>query len=111
MPTRRVQALPYEVTEAARKLGEKIQLARIRRRMTQDELAKASGISRKTVYAIESGSSATAVGTLFSVLWKLGLLDSAAALADPEQDEHGKVLEAANQPQRVRHSTRIDNDF
>lgn len=79
--------------------------------MTQDELAKACGITRKTLYAIERGSSATAVGTLFSVLWKLGLLDSAAALADPERDEHGKVLEAANQPQRVRHSTQIDNDF
>jgi transcriptional regulator with XRE-family HTH domain len=79
--------------------------------MTQEELAVACGITRKTLYAIEKGSSATTVGTLFSVLWKLGLLESAEELADPDRDDHGKILEAAHLPKRVRHPTEIDNDF
>lgn len=32
------------------------------------------------------------------------------AVADPDTDEHGKILEAARRPQRVRVST-PDNDF
>jgi hypothetical protein len=32
-------------------------------------------------------------------------------VADPDNDEHGKIMEAARQPQRVRHQTTIDNDF
>lgn len=108
---RLVSTIPYEVAQASRKLGERVRLARIRRRMTQEELAAACGITRKTLYAIEKGSSATTVGTLFSVLWKLGLLESTAELAHPDHDEHGKVLEAARQPKRVRQSTKIDNDF
>jgi DNA-binding XRE family transcriptional regulator len=111
LPLRLVSTVPYEVAQASRKLGERVRLARIRRRMTQEELAAACGITRKTLYAIEKGSSATTVGTLFSVLWKLGLLESAAELADPDHDEHGKVLESARQPKRVRQSTKIDNDF
>jgi DNA-binding XRE family transcriptional regulator len=102
---------PFEVVSAARQVGEKVRTARTRRRMTQDELATACGITRKTLYALESGSPGTTLGTLFSVLWKLGLLDSAGELASPEHDEHGKVLEAARQPKRVRNPTTLNNDF
>ena len=45
------------------------------------------------------------------MLWKLGLLGTAAALADPDTDEHGRILEAARRPQRVRQSAVVDNDF
>ena len=41
----------------------------------------------------------------------LGLLGTAAALADPDTDEHGRILEAARRPQRVRQSAVVDNDF
>lgn len=103
--------LPFEVSEALLRLGENIRLARLRRRMSQDELAQKCHISRKTLYAFENGSAGVSAGTLFSVLWTLGLLSSSAALADPDKDVHGKTLEAARQPKRVRHSTLLDNDF
>ena len=61
--------------------------------------------------AIESGSVGISVGTLFSVLWALELLRSASHLADPEADEHGKVLEAARLPKRIRIPVETDNDF
>jgi len=103
--------LPLEVTTAGKQLGENIRLARVRRRMSQDELAKASNITRKTLYALENGKSSTTMATVFSVLWKLGLLGTSSALANPDADEHGKILEAAHRSKRVRPLTENDNDF
>ena len=109
MPT--TATLPLEVTAAASQLGQNIRLARIRRRMSQEELALACGITRKTLYALEKGSPASALGTVFTVFWKLGLLSTATALANPDTDEHGRILEAARRPKRVRQSSAPDNDF
>jgi len=53
---RLVSTVPCEVAQASRKLGERLRLARIRRRMTQEELAAACGITRKTLDAIKKGS-------------------------------------------------------
>jgi DNA-binding XRE family transcriptional regulator len=103
--------LPLEVTAAVQRLGENVRLARVRRRLSQDELAQACGITRKTLYALEKGVPGTTVATAFAVLWKLGLLGTAVALADPDADEHGKILEAARRPQRVRNPVDSDNDF
>lgn len=100
-----------EVMSAVQRLGEDIRLARVRRRLSQEELAQACSITRKTLYALEKGAPSTTLGTAFTVLWKLGLLNSATALADPEADEHGKILEAARRPKRVRHPVDSDNDF
>jgi transcriptional regulator with XRE-family HTH domain len=102
--------LPLEVRKTVDELGQRIRTARIRRRMSQDELAQASGIGRRTLYRIESGEPGIALGTLLAVLWKLGLLDSVNGVANPDEDEHGKILEAAQRPQRVR-ATTPDNDF
>ena len=102
---------PLEVTTTVQRLGEHIRQARIRRHMSQEELAQACDITRKTLYALERGNPGTTVGTVFAVLWKLGLLSTAAALADPDTDEHGKILEAARRPNRVRQSVDSDNDF
>ena len=108
MPT---TTIPLEVTSATQRLGENIRLARVRRRLSQEELALACGITRKTIYALEKGAPGASVTTAFTVLWKLGLLGTAAALADPDADEHGKILEAARRPKRVRNPVDIDNDF
>jgi DNA-binding XRE family transcriptional regulator len=106
-----ITTIPLEVTSATRLLGENVRLARVRRRLSQEELALACGITRKTLYALEKGTSGASVATAFTVLWKLGLLSTAAALADPDADEHGKILEAARRPKRVRNPVDSDNDF
>lgn len=103
--------LPLEVTTAVQSLGENVRLARVRRRLSQEELALACGITRKTLYALEKGASGASVATVFTVLWKLGLLSTAASLADPDADEHGMILEAARRPKRVRNPVDGDNDF
>jgi transcriptional regulator with XRE-family HTH domain len=102
---------PREVSTALKHLGENIRLARVRRRLSQDELAASCGITRKTLYALEIGTPGATVATVFTVLWKLGLLRTATALADPDADEHGKILEAARRPKRVRQAAAADNDF
>lgn len=102
--------LPVEVQQSVRQLGEHIRTARLRRLLSTEELAQACGIGRRTLYRIENGEPGVAVGTLLAILWKLGLLDTVRAVADPDTDEHGKILEAARRPQRVRASA-PDNDF
>jgi DNA-binding XRE family transcriptional regulator len=102
---------PLEVMSATQRLGENIRLARVRRRLSQEDLAQACGITRKTLYVLEKGAPGATISTAFTVLWKLGLLNTAVALADPDTDEHGKILEAARRPRRVRQPVDSDNDF
>lgn len=102
--------LPREVLTHLEELGQRVRTARVRRRMSTADLAQACGIGRRTLYRIESGEPGIALGTFMSVLWKLGLLDSLAGVANPDTDDHGKILEAATRPQRVRTAV-PDNDF
>lgn len=102
---------PFEVTSALKTLGSNIKVARSRRRILQEELARKCGITRKTLWSLEQGEGGVSMATLFTVLWTLGLLDSAKAIASPDNDEHGKILEAARQKQRIREPISNDNDF
>ena len=104
------EQLPHEVLKQLEELGQRVRVARVRRRMSTEDLAQACGIGRRTLYRIESGEPGIALGTFMSVLWKLGLLDTLRGIADPDTDDHGKILEAASRPQRVRASA-PDNDF
>lgn len=54
-------------------LGEHIQLARLRRRLSAEQIAERTGISRNTVYNIEQGSPTVAIGSYLQVLFVLGL--------------------------------------
>jgi DNA-binding XRE family transcriptional regulator len=102
--------LPREVLKHLEELGVRVRTARVRRRMSTEDLAQACAISRRTLYRIESGEHGIALGTFLSVLWTLGLLDTIHGVANPDTDDHGKTLEAASRPQRVRAPT-SDNDF
>lgn len=101
---------PYEVRTAIRELGMNLRVARKRRRMLQGDLAQKAGVGEKTIRRLEKGDEGVSVGNVLSVLWALGLLQTARALANPDTDEHGKTLELARLPERVRESA-PDNDF
>lgn len=66
-------------------LGEHIQLARLRRKFSAEQVAARAGISRKTVYNIEQGSPTVAIGSYLQVLFVLGLEKdlSMVAASDP----------------------------
>lgn len=102
--------LPREVLKHLDELGQRVRTARVRRRIGTDALAHACGIGRRTLYRIETGEPGVALGSLLSVLWKLGLLDTVGGVANPDTDDHGKILEAAARPKRVR-ALGSDNDF
>jgi ribosome-binding protein aMBF1 (putative translation factor) len=105
-------AVPYEVQQSLRKLGSDIKTARLRRRLGQPELAAAAGVSARTVRRLESGDDGVAVGSVLAVLWGLGLLSTVQAVANPDQDDHGKILEQSRLPKRVRQrALELDNDF
>ena len=104
---------PLEVSQTLVALGGRIRIARMRRQLSQEELAQACGIARRTLFSIETGAPGIAIGLICTVLWKLGLLATTRGLADPDADEHGKILEAARLGKRVRRPEQAaeDNDF
>jgi transcriptional regulator with XRE-family HTH domain len=104
------ERLPREVLKHLEELGQRVRIARVRRRLSTEDLAQACGITRRTLYRVENGEPGIALGIFLSVLWKLSLLDTLRAVANPDTDDHGKILEAASRPKRV-HAPISDNDF
>jgi transcriptional regulator with XRE-family HTH domain len=68
-----------------RQLGERIQLARLRRKLSSAQMAERTGLSRKTIFNIEQGSPTVALGSYLQVLFVLGLEKDliGVAAADP----------------------------
>ena len=54
-------------------LGEEVRAARRKARLSQDELAELSGISRRPIYLLESGKGAVRLNILLRILDALGL--------------------------------------
>jgi transcriptional regulator with XRE-family HTH domain len=105
------EPLPREVRTCLEGLGQRVKTARVRRGLSTEDFAQECGIGRRSLYRIETGEPGVALGTFLSVLWKLGLLESVQGVAHPDDDEHGKILEAARRPERVRSHVAQDNDF
>jgi transcriptional regulator with XRE-family HTH domain len=85
----------------ARDLGERIRVARLRRRLTVTEMAERMDVSRPTLNRLERGDLSVGLGVLMRALGVLGLeqdLDAVAA-----NDELGRRLaDAASTPRRRR---------
>jgi len=56
-------------------LGRRIRLARLRRNLSQDDLAYRTGVTRKTYMALEQGKETVNIGLLAKVLTVLGYPD------------------------------------
>ena len=73
---------------SARDLALVVRERRRRRDMTQEELARASGVSRRWLADLESGKPGAEVGLVLRTLAALGLvLDAQPARADVDLDE------------------------
>jgi transcriptional regulator with XRE-family HTH domain len=106
------ETAPFAVRDGALRLGERLALARKRRRLTLRELAAKAGISYDTARAAEAGNLQTGLGAYLAMLWAMGLESEINSFLDPDRDETGKQLEIARQPRRVAHRrTRHDDDF
>lgn len=73
-----------------KQLGENIKLARLRRRISSEQIAQRANISRSTLWMIENGSPAVAMGSYCQVLFVVGLDNDLLKVA--AEDELGKKL-------------------
>lgn len=94
--------LPIPALRALRKLGQDINDARRRRRITIELMAERAGLSKATITKIEKGDPTASMGAYSAVLFVLGLTDRLNQLADSSCDLIGRQLEEEKLPQRVR---------
>ncbi|MGK0455852.1 MAG: transcriptional regulator with XRE-family HTH domain [Zhongshania aliphaticivorans] len=88
--SRSIQLLPKHQRRFLQ-FGERLKLARLRRRLSAELLAERAGISRATLYKIEGGEPNVAMGSYFQVLRVLGLEDDFEQLAN--DDAMGRKLQ------------------
>jgi transcriptional regulator with XRE-family HTH domain len=85
-------------------LGERLRLARLRRKLSIEIACQRAGISRMTLFRAEAGSAAIALGTLLRILSVMGLERDLEALAC--DDKAGRLLQDQALPLRRRRRAR-----
>ena len=76
-------------------MGEQIKLARLRRDLSAELVAERAGISRTSLWKVESGSPAVAIGIYAAVLHALGGMDTDLLLI-AKDDELGRQKQDLN---------------
>lgn len=93
-----------KLTQIIQVMGENIQFARLRCKMSASQLAERTGISRKTLYNIEHGVATVAMGRHLQVLFVLGFEKDLWEVA--ANDLLGRKLQDAG-IQRVKRAPKI----
>lgn len=105
------QSPPYAVEKTLKELGQNIRTARLRRKLSMEELAERIGITRLVMADIENGKPTTAIAAYLGALWALGLIKQMEDVAHPDKDLEGKTLEAARSPKTAPKRKALDDDF
>lgn len=74
--------------------GGNIKLARLRRKLSAEQVSERAGIARSTLWLIEKGTSSVAMGTYLQVLFVLGLEKDLLNMA--ADDKFGRKLQDAS---------------
>lgn len=106
-----IEAPPYEVEQATRRLGQNLRTARLRRNMTIEQVAQKIGTGPRAVMDAEKGKLTTGIAVYTALLWAYGLLRPMDELAAPAGDSEGLALERLSGRTRARASEGLDNDF
>ena len=97
-----IPKLPIPVQKALRKLGQDINDARRRRRITMELMSERAAISRSTLTKIEKGDPSVSLAGYASVIFVLGMTERLGELIDANHDLIGRGLEEENLPKRIR---------
>src|SRR5437867_12585290 len=95
-----LQAPPYAVEQALKRLGDNLRTARIRRLYTIEEVAQKIGTGPRAVMDAEKGKASTGIGVYTALLWAYDLLQPFQDLANPAQDEEGLTLSGTREKTR-----------
>ena len=85
-PSLALNSLPPEVLVSLQTLGERLAVARLRRKESQRQWASRLGVSVPTLIRLEKGDPSVSMGVYASALWLLGLADGLGDLAEPGKD-------------------------
>ena len=94
--------LPSRVEYVLEKLGNDINCARRRRRISKAVMAQRAGITINTLTKVEEGSAGTSMAAWASILFILGLEENLKDLCDLKNDETGMMLADEELPKRIR---------
>jgi transcriptional regulator with XRE-family HTH domain len=103
--------MPAAVEEVLIQLGNSVRIARLRRKLSREQLSERIGISRHVLADVEKGKPTTAIAAYLGALWALGLLAEMRKVAHPDRDEEGKILERARSPKTAPKRRVIEDDF
>jgi len=113
MPARNplLAAPPYQVDQALKTFGANLRTARLRRNMSIEDVAAKIGVGRHVVADAEKGKPSTGIAIYAGLLWAFGLTEQLAHVADPDEDEEGRLLAKGRERLHARTPKVLDNDF
>ena len=104
MKAKRAKLLPKE-KRILETVGENIKLARLRRKLTTEQVSKRANIGRSTLWHVEKGSEHISIGIILQVLSVLGLAQDLKNIA--EDDLLGRKLQDAKLTTKKRGPKKI----
>ena len=82
-----------KLSKILEEMGENMKLARLRRKLTAEQVAERAGISRSTLWQAEKGLASVSLGTYAQILFVLGLEKDLQQIA--KDDVLGRKLQDA----------------
>lgn len=107
-----LNAPPYAVESAIKRLGADLKIARLRRNLTVSDVAEKIGTGPRAVTDAEKGKPSAAIATYTALLWAFDLLKQLEPVADPADDKEGSALALSRERTRARPgSSGLSDDF
>ena len=98
------------INRAIARIGDDVRTARIRRRLSQKDLAMNMGVSIGTVQRIEAGDPGVSLGNIAMAFLVLNCLAKLEHMLTPSDDEIGATMDRVNLPKRVRSTYRREEE-
>jgi hypothetical protein len=97
-----IDIIPPPLRCSLSKLGADLCVARRKRKLTVEMMAKRVGVAKATYMRVERGDPTVSMGAYAMTLFVLGFSEILADVADSRSDDVGLRLDAERLPKRVR---------